>query len=238
MGSKTGISWTNATWNPWQGCMKVSEGCKNCYMYREKKQYGQDPMTVVRSKPNTFNAPLRWARNGELPDGARIFVCSWSDFFHKDADEWRAEACEIIRSLPQYNFLIPTKRIERVSDIYWPRLSNIWLGVSVENQETANQRIPLLRDAPATIKWISAEPLLGSIFFGIMNLQEAIDWVVVGGESGPGCRPMETEWARQIIHDCREAGVAVFIKQLGGWPDTRHELSGFPEDLRIREFPK
>ena len=140
MGKTTGIAWCNATWNPWQGCDKVSAGCKNCYMYREKKRYGQDPQTVVRSAAHTFNAPLRWARTGEVPDGSRIFVCSWSDFFHKKADAWRAEAWKIIEALPQYTFLIPTKRIGRLSiDVKMP--DNVWLGASVEDQEMFDKRI-------------------------------------------------------------------------------------------------
>lgn len=245
MGKTTGISWTDATWNPWQGCTKVSDGCKNCYMYREKKRYGQDPFTVVRSKPATFNAPLKW----NLPEGSRIFVCSWSDFFHEDADEWREEAWNIIASLPQYNFLIPTKRPERIHNMigqsYW-YLENVWLGASVENQKTFDERITYLLDIPAKVHWISAEPLLGKIDLDILGSNYGIDyaewsqrikWVVVGGESGPNFRPMAIDWARDITSQCRSANVPVFVKQLGGWPDSRHELADFPEDLRIRQFP-
>jgi protein gp37 len=259
MGSKTGISWTDATWNPWQGCTKVSAGCQNCYMYREKEQYGQDPFKVVRSSPATFNAPLKWARTGKLPEGSRIFVCSWSDFFHKDADPWRAEAWEIIRQLPQYSFLIPTKRIEHVIPADLDGLKNIWLGASVENQETADKRIPILLSMPAQIKvrWLSVEPMLEKMELGyyLCGCPEVdhidysgypewcqttypIDWCVVGGESGSGCRPMEIEWARDLLRQCQQAHTPYFLKQLGGWPNTRHELSDFPEDLRIREFPR
>ena len=237
MGSKTGISWTDATWNPWQGCTKVSDGCKNCYMYREKERYGQDPFQVVRSSPATFNAPLKWAKSGKLPEGSRIFVCSWSDFFHKDADPWRDEAWEIMRRLPQYNFLILTKRIERVREK--PNLSNIWLGASVENQTAFEKRIPYLTAIPAPIHWISYEPLLGPINTRKLPtyMMANIDWAVIGGESGPGYRDMDIEWARSLAQQSSLDEIKVFVKQLGGWPNTRHELSDFPEDLRIREFP-
>lgn len=239
MGKTTGIAWTNATWNPWQGCTKVSEGCRNCYMYREKGRYGQDPKTVVRSKPATFNAPLKW----NLPEGSRIFVCSWSDFFHKDADPWRAEAWQIIQELSNYDFLIPTKRPERIRECLPPNwhdgYHNVWLGVSIENQKTADERIPILKEIPAAVHWISAEPLLERIAIGgYLFLNDKIDWVVVGGESGPNCRLMDIEWARLIRKDCKFCGKAFFLKQLGGWPNTRHELTDFPEDLRVREFPR
>jgi protein gp37 len=250
MGLTTDISWTNATWNPWQGCTKVSAGCTNCYMFREKKHYGQDPTTVVRSKPVTFNAPVSWS-HGKLAAGSRIFVCSWSDFFHKDADAWRKEAWDIIWSLPQYQFLIPTKRIERAKEClpsdWGDGYPNVWLGISAENQKTFDDRITFLLDIPAPVHWVSAEPLLEPIYmdmaginYGIdyPNWSQRIEWVVVGGESGPQYRPMHKEWAQDIVAQCRTHDVPVFVKQLGGWPDTRHELSDFPEDLRIREFPR
>lgn len=238
MGKTTGISWTDATWNPWQGCTKVSDGCKNCYMYREKTRYGQDPFTVIRSKPHTFNAPLKW----NLPERSRIFVCSWSDFYHVDADGWRNEAWELIRSLPQYDFLIPTKRIERfgIEGDGFMIPENVWLGVSVENQKTADERIPLLLETPAKIKWLSIEPMLERIHlaWAFYDIRYSIDWVVYGGESGSGCRPCDSQWIKDGIKQCSIAKIPAFVKQLGGWPDTRHELSDFPAELQVREFPE
>jgi protein gp37 len=243
MGKTTGISWTNATWNPWQGCTKVSDGCKNCYMYREKARYGQDPFTVVRSTSQTFNAPLHW----NLRTGSRIFMCSWSDFYHVDADDWRYEAWEIIRALPQYNFLIPTKRIERLGiegdGFMLPK--NVWMGVSVENQKAADERIPILAEIPAKVKWLSIEPMLEEIsLIKHFNYSDngdkwtaPFEWVVYGGESGPNCRLCNPEWIRLGIEQCRIGHVPVFVKQLGGWPDTRKELFDLPQDLRVREFP-
>lgn len=254
MGKTTGISWTDASWNPWQGCTKVSAGCKNCYMYRDKKRYGKDPTKVIRSSDRTFYAPLKW----DLPEGSRIFVCSWSDFFHPEADQWRADAWKIIESLPQYNFLILTKRPERIFGclpekyiendaggfdiVYTPK--NVWLGVSVENQEMADKRIPLLREYRASVRFISVEPMLEEI--NLINPIETTDiltenipfnWVIFGGESGPDHRPCDPAWIRSGVEQCQELGVRVFVKQLGGWPDKREDLEDLPEDLRIREFP-
>ena len=110
MAENSKIQWTDHTWNPWQGCRKVSPGCLNCYMYRDKKRYGQDPATVVRSKPPTFNKPLKWH------DPAKVFVCSWSDFFIEDADEWRDDAWEIMRRTPHLTYQILTKRPRNIKD--------------------------------------------------------------------------------------------------------------------------
>src|SRR3990172_5095427 len=164
MGKTTGISWATSTWNPWMGCDKVSAGCKNCYAERDMKRYGRIfNGKVVRTSDKTFNAPLKW----NLPARSRIFVCSWSDFYHVDADDWRHEAWEMIRSLPQYDFLIPTKRPERIGiegdGFMIP--DNVWLGASVENQEMFDVRMQYLLDAPAKVHWLSVEPMLGPIDF-------------------------------------------------------------------------
>lgn len=163
MAKDTGIETTNSTWNPWQGCHKVSEGCRHCYMYREKMQYGQDPNTVVRSSTRTFNGPLRWK------DPALVFTCSWSDFFIEEADPWRAEAWEIVRNTPHLTYQIYTKRPQLIPDRLpagwdggWP---NVWLIVSCENQTAAYLRIPQLLQVPARVYGVSAEPLLGPIDF-------------------------------------------------------------------------
>jgi len=151
MAQTTGISWTDATWNPWHGCRKISAGCKYCYMFRDKERYGQDPTVVMRSKSN-FNDPLKWAMDTEqigfLPGkdkepsafvGMKIFTCSWSDFFIQEADEWRADAWNIIRDTPEFTYQILTKRPERIMECLppdWGRgYENVWLGVSVEDKE-------------------------------------------------------------------------------------------------------
>lgn len=194
MGFQSAIEWTETTWNPWQGCHKVSPGCKNCYMFRDKKRYGQEPNTVVRSHDKTFYAPLKWQ------EPRQIFTCSWSDFFIEEADAWRDEAFAIMSLTPQHTYQVLTKRPQRMLEylddcnweprIYdavaqlarkmgwkkWPDdgrfimrteplefLPNVWLGVSVEDQKTADERIPLLLKTPAALRWLSMEPLLGPV---------------------------------------------------------------------------
>jgi protein gp37 len=232
MGERSVIEWTDSTWNPWRGCDKVSPGCAHCYMFRDQKRYGRDPSTVVRAADGTFYAPVKkagWAAERDAAIAARgrhlVFTCSWSDWFHPDADEWRDEAWSIIRNTPESTYQILTKRPELIADRL-PRewgegWSNVWLGVSIENRRFVN-RADILRRTPAAVRFISAEPLLGPL----MDLPEmcdcppdtcngapaascrvkrgpnldltGIDWLIVGGESGPGHRPMTVEWARQL----------------------------------------
>lgn len=211
MSDKTSIEWTDSTWNPWHGCHKISPGCKHCYMFRDKIRYGQNPNVVVRSK-TTFNAPLKWR------EPRKVFTCSWSDWFIEEADPWRDEAYEIIRgTLHQYQVL--TKRIERATSERLPVevLPNMWLGVSVESAKYKD-RIDMLRDTPAAIRFLSIEPLLEDI--GVLNL-DGIDWVIVGGESGPEARPMQPHWAREVRDQCLSAGVPFLFKQ---WGETNEKL--------------
>jgi len=215
------IEWTEATWNPWHGCLKVSPGCAHCYMYRGKKRYGQVPARVVRSK-STFRAPLRWNQPKS------IFTCSWSDFFIEQADAWRDEAWEIIQATPRHTYQILTKRPHRIAANLpkaWP-LPNVWLGVSVENPRFY-WRIEILRRIPAFLRFLSLEPLLAPMPDLVLD---GISWVIVGGESGPGCRPIKPEWVREIRDKCAMAGVPFFFKQWGG---TRKAATGRTLDGRI-----
>ncbi len=207
MGKESGIEWTEATWNPWHGCHKVSPGCAHCYMYRDKIRFGQKPDDVVRSR-TTFEAPLEWK------EPKTVFTCSWSDFFIEEADEWRNEAWEIIRQTPQHTYQILTKRPGRILTHLpsgWP-LPNVWLGVSVENARFY-WRIEQLRAVPASVRFLSLEPLLAPM--PDLPLQ-GISWVIVGGESGPRCRPMKAEWVREIRNLCARQQVPFFFKQWGG----------------------
>lgn len=226
MGETTGIEWATATWNPWTGCAKVSPGCAHCYMFREKVRYGQNPEIIVRSK-TTFTAPLRWK------EPQRIFSCSWSDFFIEQADPWRPEAWNVILNTPRHSYLILTKRIRRVAGATMPK--NVWLGVSVENSRYL-ERIEMLRQIDAKVRFISFEPLLASTESYRPWSPEGIHWSIVGGESGPGARPMDLDWAREIRDKCAKFGIAFFMKQIcrNGRPIPFEQ---FPEDLRIREFP-
>lgn len=241
MGDKSNIEWTDATWNPFYGCRKVSPGCKHCYMYRDMERFGRDPFTVKRAADNTFRAPLRWAKSGKVASGSRIFTCSWSDFFIEDADDWRGEAWDIIRATPQYTYQILTKRPENIADRlpsdWGAGWANVWLGVSAENQEQADRRIPLLLNTPAIIRFVSAEPLLGPVYMmrhllnGAHKWRQDLHWVIVGGESGPRRRPFDPDWARSIRDQCRDAGVPFFFKQVD-------KVQPIPNDLLIREWPQ
>jgi protein gp37 len=214
MGRISQIEWTEATWNPWHGCGKVSPGCAHCYMYRDKYRYGQDPSQVVRGK-TTFRLPIKWQ------DPKMIFTCSWSDFFIKEADQWRGEAWDVIRSTPHHTYQILTKRPERIADQLpedWP-LPNVWLGVSVENPRFY-WRIEILLGIPTLVRFLSLEPLLAAM--PDLPLQ-GISWVIVGGESGPGCRPMKSEWVCEIRDRCQDVNVPFFFKQWGG---KRKDVTG------------
>lgn len=249
MGDQSNIQWTQATWNPWHGCKKVSAGCKFCYMFRDKEKYGQDPTNVVRSKTK-FNDPLKWK------EPKLIFTCSWSDWFIKDADEWRAEAWKIIKDTPQHTYQILTKRPERIldhlPDDWGAGYPNVWLGVSVENNSSkATDRLYYLNRVSASKKFISFEPLLGMMYN--RYIAPKVDWIIIGGESGNDngeykYRPCELEWIEKIIKDYRDfgkPGVKIFVKQLGTHlakelkMSDRHggNINDFPKHLQIREMP-
>lgn len=245
MARATSIEWTDATWNPWMGCEKVSPGCAHCYMYREQRQYGHDPTALRRSKTK-FAEPLRWS-NPRL-----VFTCSWSDWFHPAADPWRPEAWDIVRATPHLTYQILTKRPELIADRlpsdWGSGYENVWLGVSVENSRFT-WRAAALAEIPAATRFVSAEPLLGSLYLTGRNKDRldlgSIDWVIVGGESGPRSRSMDIAWAREIADQCTKTGTAFFMKQLGtvagrelGARDRKGgDWAAFPADLRRRELP-
>jgi protein gp37 len=190
-------------------------------MYRDKKRYGQDPSVIARSK-TTFDVPMKWK------EPKVIFTCSWSDFFIEQADEWREEAWEIIRSTPHHTYQILTKRPERIAAHLpnnWP-LANVWLGVSVENPRFY-PRINALNEIDAGVRFLSLEPMLAPM----ANLPlRGISWVIVGGESGPRCRPMKAEWVRDVRNQCDVARVPFFFKQWGG---ERKDVKGRTLDGRV-----
>lgn len=206
------ISWTTHTLNFWRGCKKVSPGCLNCYMFAEQIRYGLDPTVVTRTTTAT------WSQVNKFCAGDRVFVCSWSDFFNVDADPWRDDAWEVIRSRPDLIWIIPTKRPQNIAVRLpqdwkggWP---NVWLLVSVENQECADRRIPVLVDIPASVHGVSIEPMLGEI--DLTPYLPGLDWVIVGGESQSGARPMKEEWAVDILQQCRKFSTPFYFKQMGG----------------------
>jgi protein gp37 len=221
------IEWTESTWNPVTGCTKVSAGCKNCYAERMAKRLRA--MGSPRYK-NGFALTL----HRDLVDAPRswkaprlIFVNSMSDLFHPKVPlEFILEVFETMVACPQHTFQILTKRSERVAELAsrlpWPQ--NVWMGVSVEDERVVG-RIEDLRCVPAAVRFLSCEPLIGPV--GVLDLA-GIDWVIVGGESGPGARPMQIEWVRSIFRACRKSGAAFFFKQWGGVQKHRtgRELRG------------
>lgn len=322
MADKTGIEWTDATWNPIVGCSIVSPGCTNCYAMKmaariERMNPGNHYAGTTKASKggavwtgklalapdHILTAPLRWKRP------RKIFVNSMGDMFHEDApNEWIDKVFAIMALCPQHTFQVLTKRAERmreyftkphsapnislwqsgvcwaIDDLVQPRTDqsrcardqvlhgpspNVWLGVSCERQQEADDRIPLLLQTPAAVRFISAEPLLGPIDLerGGFSLLRPIkspagkkwpglDWVIVGGESGPGARGFDLRWARSIIDQCRSDGAACFMKQAGsnsvdsdliaegdapscGYRDRAGgDPAEWPASIRIRQFPQ
>lgn len=311
MGTKTGISWTDATWNPVTGCTRISEGCRNCYAeslaatrLKESPRYkglavvtpsGPRWTGKINLHPEMLLQPMRWRKP------RRIFVNSMSDLFHEDVpDSFVDEIVATMAITPWHTYQVLTKRADRMrsyfsnipSDPYntryqkifdaanvqmgkqmqWP-LPNVWLGVSVEDQKNAEIRIPSLLETPAAVRFISAEPLLEPLdltnlcVYGGQRLHAlskiytspSLDWIIVGGESGPHARPFKLEWARNLRDQCRGSGVPFFAKQLGSNPldcdvpgaadpkehmryHTDHRSGAdpaeWPDDLRVQEFPR
>ena len=282
MGDRTGISWTDATWNPLRGCSRVSAGCAHCYAETVAARFsgpGQPydgllhPTTrgwngQLRFIEDALEHPLRWSRP------RLIFVNSMSDLFHESVtDEWIDRIFAVMALAPRHTFQILTKRpghmleyldlrtdnrehaigeqmriISGGRDPGMPELPlpNVWLGVSVEDQVTADLRIPLLLQCPAALRWLSCEPLLGPVdlervlrrgwsvdpgdgkggFVGQLDMPGQIDWVVVGGESGVCARPMQPEWARMLRDACAAACVPYYFKQWGEWAPADDDAGG------------
>jgi len=216
------IEWTNSTWNPVTGCTKISSGCKNCYAERMAKRLFAMGQSRYKNKfkvtlqPDLLEKPLNWNKS------QHIFVNSMSDLFHPDVPlEYIEKIFSVMQRASWHTFQILTKRPERLSDIYqyleWPK--NIWIGVSVETSDY-KYRIEHLGRIPAAVRFLSIEPLLGPI--NQLPLQK-IDWVILGGESGPHARKMKPDWVFPIRDKCLKSGVPFFFKQWGG---TRKSKSG------------
>lgn len=235
MASKTKIEWTEVTWNPVTGCNKVSQGCKNCYAERMAKR-----LKAMKNQRyiNGFNITL----HHDLIDAPRkwkkprlIFVNSMSDLFHEKIPlDFIQQVFKTMNETPQHTYQILTKRTERLkelsSHLNWS--NNIWMGTSVENIEVT-YRIDDLKTVPAHIRFLSCEPLLGSL--GKLNLDD-IHWVIVGGESGPKARPMKKDWVLEIRDQCEEQNVPFFFKQWGG---VQKHRNGRTLDNKIyNEYPK
>lgn len=219
MGSSTAIEWTDATWNPVTGCTKISAGCDHCYAQRFSERFrgtSGHPFEMgfdLTLRPERLDQPLRW----RLP--RMIFVNSMSDLFHKEVPkDFIGRVCDTMERAHWHIFQVLTKRSSLMRDFLRRRYAttrgplHMWFGVSVEDG-SKKSRIRHLQGAPAGVRFLSIEPLIGPV--GKLDLT-GIDWVIVGGESGPGARPMNPEWAREVRDQCLESGVAFFFKQWGG----------------------
>ncbi len=216
--STTKIEWTGSTWNPVTGCTKISPGCTNCWAEamcrRFWKQWDREPPPnhfQVKLHPERLDQPLRWKKP------RRVFVCSMSDLFHENVpDEFIEKAWWTMARAQRHTFQVLTKRPERMykylSEQWDPAVYNIGLGVTAENQECADKRIPQLLKTPAAVRFVSVEPMLSEINLSAC-LHCGISWCIIGAESGPNRRPMKEKWARRLITQCKQANVPVFYKQ-------------------------
>lgn len=222
MGTRSNIEWTEMTWNPVTGCIKISQGCRNCYADRmaSRLQAMGSARYVNGFQPtlhvDLIDLPRRW-KNPRL-----VFVNSMSDLFQEDVpDSFIQSVFRVMTECPQHTFQVLTKRSARLKSLAaaLPWTDNIWMGVSVEDQRVVH-RIRDLRAVPAKVRFLSCEPLIGPL----PKLPLAgIDWVIVGGESGPGARPMSESWVQDIKSRCQDQGVRFFFKQWGG---VRKDLTG------------
>lgn len=268
MGDKSAIEWTDATWNPVVGCSVTSPGCKNCYAMKMAGRLDAMGVEHYRGLTRKVKGKAVWTgKTAEAPmhilkqpqhwkKPRRIFVNSMGDLFHDGVPwHWLDAVFTVMEKCPQHTFQVLTKNPERMRDYVrrFDVLPNVWLGVSVEDQRRANERIPALLETPAAVRFVSCEPLLGPL--DLRNIQpheryeldaltgydfdqgtvgERLDWVIVGGESGPGARPMDPDWAHLLRDQCQAAGVPFMFKQWGPTKKAGQLLGG----RKYLEFPQ
>jgi protein gp37 len=240
------IEWTERTWNPLTGCDRVSPGCDRCYalsLARRLKAMG-NPRYQRDGDPRTSGPGFGLTLHRDLVDLPRqwrrpsvVFVNSMSDLFHDRVPvEFIAAVFRTMAETPQHTYQVLTKRSGRLArladELPWP--DNVWMGVSVESQREV-LRAWRLRRIPAHVRFLSVEPTLGPI--DLAGVLPKLDWVIAGGESGPGCRPCDLDWLRSLRDQCTEAGVPFFLKQLGGWPDKRGHERALLDGRMWRELP-
>lgn len=212
------VSAVTNIWNPWHGCVKYSEGCANCYVYRRDEMYGKDSSQVYRTAD--FNLPVRCGRDGspKVPSGAHLYACMTSDFFLDAADEWRRDAWEMIRMRQDVRFTIITKRILRAArclpEDWGEGYDNVELCATIENQRRADERMETFLNLPARQKCVICEPLLGPVDLSPW-LGRGIASVTLGGESGEKARPLYYEWVLKVREQCLAANVRFHFKQTG-----------------------
>lgn len=289
MSENTKIEWADHTFNPWIGCTKVGPGCDNCYAkadFDDRKHRVTWGNGQARSRTKTWGDPVRWNKQHEVffaehGRRQRVFCASLADVFDNEvAEKWRADLLDLIRSTPNLDWLLLTKRIgnakemldratwltcrDRTDPTEWQAPNNVWIGATIVNQEEAYRDIPKLLAVPAAKRFLSMEPLLGPVdlhlslttveerlrvqrelakmpgeFRRLNSRGELLHWVIVGGESGHGARPMHPDWARNLRDQCEAAGVPFLFKQWGEWaPDDgfvsiRDEMHEWGEGLEI-----
>lgn len=228
-------------WNPWHGCHKISEGCRHCYMYRGDAKRGVDSSVVTQTK--NFDVPIRKKRNGEykISSGTEVATCFTSDFFNKDADQWRTEAWEMIRERSDLNFLMITKRIDRLhvglpSD-WGDGYENVTICCTVENQDRADYRLPIYKEAPVKHKIIICEPILERIDLN-PYIGQWVEQVVVGGESGTNVRVCDYDWVKEIHQLCIENDISFWFKQTGARLMKDGKLYNIPRRLQHSQARK
>lgn len=240
MAENTKIQWADHTFNPWVGCAAISPACEHCYAEAWARRTGQAALWQGerrRTAAATWRQPLKWERQAEAfmaehGRRQRVFCASLADVFDNQADPaWRADLWELIAETPSLDWLLLTKRPQNIAGMYadgladaynaprmeprqWPP-RNVWLGTTVENQAEAERRIPHLLAAPAAGRFLSCEPLLEAV--DVSPWLDRIGWIIVGGESGPGARPVHPDWVRGLRDQCQAAGVPFFFKQWGAW---------------------
>ncbi len=237
----TKISYCDETWNPVTGCTKLSAGCQNCYAYklapRLKGRFGYDAQNpfAVTLHPDKLAKPFDWKRSKV------IFVCSMGDLLHECVpDGWINLVMEVIQNASHHKFLVLTKRATRMNDFFTEYVrkhdsvpENLWVGVSVENQKAANERIPALIDTPVSKRFLSVEPLLERVVLMRTDLRRFINirWIICGGESGQGARYMHPDWARSVRHEAGFFGIPFYMKQMS-------RKAPIPSDIDIQQFPQ
>lgn len=248
--------WWDQSWNPVSGCDPVSEGCKNCWAERMARRlagrcgYPEAPDHFnVTLHPDRLDQPLRWKKS------RRVFVSSMGDLFHKDVPfHFIEQIFYMMAKANQHTYQLLTKRPQRMLEVvrqiedtqhdrFDDLFPNVWLGVTAENQERADERIPILLQTPAAVRFVSVEPMLGPVDMWDGNseawplAESGLDWIIIGCESGPNRRPIKLEWAVDVIRKCKPAGVPVFVKQLDINGKVSKNPTEWPEELRVREYP-
>lgn len=221
-----------ASWNPWHGCKKFSAGCENCYVYRIDARHGKDASDITKN--SDFDLPVRRKRSGEysIAPGERVYTCFSSDFLLAEADAWRKDAFSFIRERRDLDFMFITKRIHRLEEVlpddWGAGYDNVYIGVTTENQDRADYRLPIFLDMPVKHRYIILEPLLESVDIS-RYLGPWIDGVVVGGESGEMARVCDYRWVLDLHRQCVEKEIPFHFKQTG---------ARFKKDGKLYRIPK